>query len=84
VTWIVAAASLFATWLNVRRHPACFMIWMITNSIWAGTCMFHGLHAQSCLHFIYALMAVWGLQRWTDPSPAAAASDTARAAESPP
>jgi len=86
VTWIVAAASLFATWLNVRGHVECFWIWTFSNAVWAGICFAHDLPAQGCLHVVYLGLAVWGLQRWRDNSPAAAAArdDTARTPESPP
>ena len=36
MTWLVAAASLTATWLNIRRVRACFAIWLLTNVTWAG------------------------------------------------
>jgi hypothetical protein len=36
MTWLVASASLFATWLNIRKIRACFAIWFLTNVTWAG------------------------------------------------
>jgi hypothetical protein len=37
VTWLVAAASLFATWLNIRKVRACFAIWLSTHVAWPPT-----------------------------------------------
>jgi hypothetical protein len=59
VTWAVAAASLLATWLNVRGQRACFWIWLGTNATWAVTCATHDLPAQACLHVAYASLVRW-------------------------
>ena len=64
MTWLVAVASLLATWLNVRGHVTCFWIWTATNAIWACTCFRHGLPAQGCLHLVYLVLALWGTRRW--------------------
>ena len=63
--WIVSAASLLATWLNIHHRPACFAIWTVTNAIWAAVDWWAGIHAQAMLHMIYIALAVHGFQRWT-------------------
>jgi nicotinamide riboside transporter PnuC len=64
MTWFVAAASLAATVLNVRRVRACFAIWFVTNTAWAIYDVAHGLPAQGVLMAIYALLAVYGWHSW--------------------
>ena len=64
MTWLVAGASLFATWLNIRRVRACFAIWFCTNVTWAGFDFAHGLPAQGTLMCVYALLAIWGYFAW--------------------
>ena len=64
MTWLVAAASLTATWLNIRRVRACFAIWFCTNVAWAGYDFAHGLPAQGALMVVYAGLAVWGWIAW--------------------
>ncbi len=64
MTWLVAAASLFATWLNIRRVRACFAIWFVTNVAWAVYDLAHGLPAQGVLMAVYAGLAVWGWFAW--------------------
>jgi len=64
VTWLVAGASLFATWLNIRRVRSCFAIWFCTNVAWAGYDFAHGLPAQGVLMTVYSLLAVWGWCEW--------------------
>jgi hypothetical protein len=64
VTWLVAAFSLTATWLNIRRERACFCIWAATNLAWAGYDFSHGLPAQGCLMLVYAALAVYGFVHW--------------------
>ena len=64
MTWLVATASLFATWLNIRRVRICFAIWACTNSAWAAYDFAHGLPAQGVLMTTYALLAIWGWFAW--------------------
>ncbi len=64
MTWLVAGASLFATWLNIRRVRACFAIWFLTNVAWAAYDFAHGLPAQGVLMCVYAALAVWGFVAW--------------------
>ena len=64
MTWLVATASLFATWLNIRRVRACFAIWFCTNVTWACYDFAHELPAQGVLMIVYAGLAVWGLIAW--------------------
>ena len=72
MTWLVAGASLLATWLNIRGRVACFWIWTGTNGAWAVADWRHGLPAQACLHGVYLGLAVWGLRRWSRHPPAVA------------
>ncbi len=64
MTWLVASASLVATWLNIRRVRACFAIWFVTNVSWASYDFAHKLPAQGALMLIYAALAVWGWFAW--------------------
>ena len=64
MTWLVAGASLFATWLNIRRMRWCIAIWFLTNVAWAAYDFGHGLPAQGVLMSVYVLLAVWGWCEW--------------------
>ena len=62
--WGCAGLSLLATWWNVQRRRACFVIWLGTNAIWAYAGFTHELPAKGWLHLAYAALAVVGLVRW--------------------
>ena len=64
MSWFVASASLFATWLNIRRVRICFAIWFCTNVTWSVYDFAHGLPAQGVLMCVYAALAVWGGFAW--------------------
>lgn len=64
MTWLVAALSLGATVMNIRRVRACFLIWTGTNATWAAYDFAHGLPAQGVLMTIYSGLAVWGYVAW--------------------
>ena len=62
--WIVTAASLTGTVLNIRRSRKCFVIWVVTNALWSTYDASIGAYAQSALHAVYTGLAVWGLIAW--------------------
>ncbi len=64
MTWLVACASLFATWLNIRRVRACFAIWFVTNAAWCVVDVAYGVWARAPLDAIYTGLAVWGWIAW--------------------
>jgi nicotinamide riboside transporter PnuC len=63
--WLISALALLGVVLNIRKHPACFAIWTVTNTAWCLVDWEHGLYAQSALMAVYFLLSVWGLWRWT-------------------
>ncbi len=64
MTWLLAATSLVATVLNIRRIRWCFALWTVTNATWAAVDFAAGLPAQGTLMCIYAGLAVWGHLAW--------------------
>jgi hypothetical protein len=64
VTWLVACASLTATWMNIRKLRVSFAIWFFTNAAWAAYDFSHGLPAQGALMCVYATLAVYGFVHW--------------------
>ncbi len=62
--WITAVASLIAVVLNIRKHRACFAIWLVTNLSWTVIDFRHGIYGQACLQAVYAGLSVWGLLQW--------------------
>lgn len=64
MTWIVAAVSLWATWLNARKVRLCFALWFVTNACWAVVNVSHGIYARACLDAIYTGLAVYGWFAW--------------------
>jgi len=62
--WVTAGLSLLGTWLNVRRHRACFAIWTATNAVWIQASFSHGLPEKGTLHVAYLLLALYGAWHW--------------------
>ena len=59
-TWVLAAVSLAATWLNARRLRLCFLLWVATNLCWCYVNLAIGLHARAALDATYSLLALYG------------------------
>ena len=62
--WLVTGASLTGTILNIKKKRICFIIWLITNSIWCIYDFKIGAYPQSALFFIYVILAIWGIIEW--------------------
>jgi len=76
--WPCAVLSLLGTWWNVQRRRACFVVWLLTNGLWAQASFTHGLPSKGWLHVAYGVLAVVGLVRWRTP-PAARCTSCGRA-----
>lgn len=64
ISWIVTAASLVGTVLNIKKNKACFIIWTVTNAFWAGYDFMIGAYAQAALFATYFCLALWGMWEW--------------------
>ena len=62
--WFTTAASLIAVILNIRKHRACFAIWLGTNLSWKVIDFTHEIYGQALLQLTYAGLSVWGLLEW--------------------
>ena len=65
LTWITAIAALIGVWLNIRKHVACFWIWVGTNTVWTYADLRHGLPAQAGLQAVYLVLSICGIWRWS-------------------
>jgi len=62
--WIVTGASIIGTVLNIKKKRICFVIWLITNSLWMLYDFSIGSYAQSALFAVYVCLAIWGIIEW--------------------
>jgi len=63
--WLVSMAALLGVWLNIRRHVACFWIWLGTNSVWTYADLVHDLYAQAALQAVYVALSLYGIWTWS-------------------
>ena len=63
--WLTAVAALIGVVLNIHKMRACFAIWAVTNATWTVVDYRHGIYAQAALQFVYFLLSIYGLCRWT-------------------
>lgn len=64
LSWSISSLALLGVVLNIRKHPACFAIWMFTNAAWAVIDLAHGIYAQATLMAIYCMLSVYGFWSW--------------------
>lgn len=64
IYWLTALLSLLGTWLNVRKHRACFAVWTVTNIVWIHASFTHGLPEKGTLHATYLALALYGAWSW--------------------
>ena len=63
--WLIAVLALVGVIVNIRKHPACFAIWAVTNLSWTFIDLDHGLPSQAALQFVYFCLSLYGLYEWT-------------------
>ena len=69
IYWLTAVVSLVGVWLNIKKHVACFWLWMATNATWAWADFTHGLPQQGSLHIVYVGLALYGARQWSREPP---------------
>jgi nicotinamide riboside transporter PnuC len=62
--WIVAAASLIGTILNLHRRRECFLFWIATSAAWVVYDLHLHAHAQAALMAVYLVLAIYGWRQW--------------------
>ncbi len=65
LTWLVTAASVAGVILNNLKHRGCFVIWIVTNSIWMVYDFTIGAQAQAAMFALYLGLSIWGLVKWS-------------------
>ena len=63
--WIVTGLSILGTVLNIKKKPVCFVIWLVTNSLWCVYDFYIKNYAQSGLFLVYVGLAIWGIISWS-------------------
>ena len=64
-SWIISVLALVGVVLNIYKIRYCFWVWMVTNCYFCALDFAAGLYAQSALFAVYAVLAIWGLVKWT-------------------
>lgn len=65
LNWAMSAIALTGTILNSRRNKFGFICWTLSNLWMAITSIYAGLIPQGILFFIYLLLAIYGIFKWT-------------------
>ena len=68
--WLTSLAALVGVWLNIQRRAACFVIWSFTNAVWVYADLTHGIYPQAALQFVYFLLSIYGIWKWSALRPA--------------
>ena len=72
IYWTTSALALVGVLLNIKKNRYCFMIWAVTNAVWALVDFEKAIYAQSALQFVYLYLSVYGFICWTAPERPAA------------
>jgi nicotinamide riboside transporter PnuC len=62
--WVVTGMSVISTVLNIYKKQVCFIIWLITNSLWCVYDFSIQNYAQAGLFLVYVGLAIWGIWKW--------------------
>jgi len=62
---LLTILSIIGVILNIYKRRECFVIWTLTNGLWAVYDYSIGAWEQGLLFTVYFGLAVWGWVRWT-------------------
>jgi nicotinamide riboside transporter PnuC len=65
--YLIVAAALAGTVLNVRRSRWCWPVWIGSNAASAAYLAASGLWSQGALQATFLALSVWGWISWRQP-----------------
>jgi nicotinamide riboside transporter PnuC len=65
MSWLLTILSITGVILNTYKNKWCFVIWLITNISWSLYNLYHKMYSQSFLFFVYFMLAIYGLIKWS-------------------
>lgn len=65
LSWVMSAVALAGTILNAERNIYGFLFWLVSNLYMTVRFCVIGEYAQSALFFIYFVLAIRGIDVWT-------------------
>ena len=63
--WLLTFMSLIGVVLNIKKKKVCFIVWGVSNAMWAVIDFEAGLPAQGMLFIAYFCLSIWGLVEWS-------------------
>lgn len=64
VTWILAAISLFGSFLNAKKKIACFYLWAIGEVFWFSLDIHNHTYGRAVLDAVSLVICIYGLFEW--------------------
>jgi nicotinamide riboside transporter PnuC len=62
--WLATAIALAGVWMNNRRRRACFVLWLISNTITFGIHGGAGMWSMAARDIAFSLLAIHGWWLW--------------------
>ncbi|MCU0458642.1 MAG: nicotinamide riboside transporter PnuC [Bacteroidales bacterium] len=62
---LIASLSVVATWMLTRKYLEQWYVWIVANAIAVAVYFASGLYPTAVLFFVYFVMAIIGLIRWS-------------------
>lgn len=66
IAWIASILSIAGAILNARKMKIGFVIWIISNLIWAGLSIVKKDYAQTLVWLVYTVISIYGLCKWSE------------------
>lgn len=64
ITYLFVVLSLYGNILIIRKNYNGFLLWIITNLLWAAYDWHKEIYSQSILFLVYTGFAVYGYMEW--------------------
>lgn len=64
ITWILAAISLFGSFLNAKKKSACFYLWGIGEVFWFSLDVYNHTYGRAVLDAVSFVICIYGLFEW--------------------
>ena len=64
-TWIIAVISIVGSFLNIKKNPVCFYLWVVCEVMYWMIDTKNQQYGRAFLDFFYVIVNIYGICSWS-------------------
>lgn len=65
ITWILPIISIIGYYLAIKKHSACFVIFVFADFVWMLYFIYKTAYPGAFLMLVYVVFGIYGFYKWS-------------------